>query len=249
MKLNVISQNVMCWQAEHNSYEERRVLLQKVFNNHGADLIGIQEATPTWKKYFDEDLRDFDGILKYRGEESREAVPIYWRRDRFEKIDGGWFWLSETPDMESRGWGAACLRITTWACLEEKETGGRFAFVNTHLDHVSEEARVNGIKLIVSFIAERFGADMPLILTGDFNTEPGSTTISITKELLSDTRDIADSANLGYTFNDIRNGEKMTIDYVFVSEQFKCSRMDIIDETVGKTRQSDHYAVIAELEL
>lgn len=249
MSIKVISQNVMCWEREDNSYRERRKMLRRVFELHSADLIGLQEVTPKWKKYFDRDLKDFDGIFKYRGEESLEAVPIYWKRGKFEKIDGGYFWLSETPEKESKSWGTACTRITTWVCLKDKTTGKSFAYVNTHLDHISELARVEGIKLIVRFIAEKFGKDMPLILTGDFNAEPGSETIRIAGELLRDTRHIAKSTTDEITWHAYGEHKSQIIDYVFVSEGVKCSKFEVIKETDGATVQSDHYAVAATLEV
>lgn len=239
----------MCWQAEHNSYDERHPFLSRVFNCHGADLIGLQEVTPRWNEYFKEDLKDFDGIFMYRAEDNKEAVPVYWKRDKFVKIDGGWFWLSETPEVSSGSWGTACIRITSWVCLEEKATGKRFAFVNTHLDHRSELARVEGIKLIVRFIAEKFGADLPLILTGDFNAEPDSETIRIANELLRDTREIADVSTDEVTFHGLGYEDPCIIDYVFVSDNVKCDSFEIIKETNGETAQSDHYGVGATLEV
>ncbi len=249
MSIKVVSQNVMCWEREDNSYRERRKMLRRVFDLHGADLIGLQEVTPKWKKYFEDDLEDFDNIFMYRAEDSREAVPIYWKKDKFEKIDGGWFWLSETPEVSSGSWGTACIRITSWVCLEEKVTGKRFAFVNTHLDHVSEKARVEGIKLIVRFIEERFGKDMPLILTGDFNATPESETIRIANELLCNTRDVADKTTDEITWHAYGKSAPQIIDYVFVSSGVKCTKFEVIKETDGDTVQSDHYAVGATLDM
>lgn len=249
MSIKVISQNVMCWERKDNSYRKRRKMLRRVFDLHGADLIGLQEVTPTWKKYFEEDLEDFENIFKYRAKESFEAVPIYWKKEKFNKIDGGWFWLSETPEVSSRSWGTVCIRITTWVCLEEKATGKRFAFVNTHLDHVSEKARVEGIKLIVRFIEEKFGKDMPLILTGDFNATPDSETIRIANELLRNTRDIAKVTTDEITWHAYGESDPQIIDYVFVSNGVKCTKFEVIKETDGDTVQSDHYAVGATLEM
>lgn len=249
MSIKVITQNVMCWSTDYNSHKERRPLLKRVFTDYGADLLGLQEVTPKWNDYFVEDLRDFDSIFKYRGENDREAAPLYWKRDKFVKLDGGYFWLSDTPDKESVGWGAACSRITTWVHLREKKTGKEFAFVNTHLDHTSESARINGIKLIKSFIAGKFGENMPIILTGDFNSTPDSATIKTAKEMLNDTRDVADISSDELTHTEFGRIPPNTIDYIFVTDNISCRRMEVIKEISGKTEQSDHYGVLAELEL
>jgi len=56
---------------------------------------------------------------------------------------------------------------------------GELVVVNTHLDHISEEARQKGTALIASRLAEQ---DVPVVVGGDFNCEPGS---PAHKELLS----------------------------------------------------------------
>ena len=35
---------------------------------------------------------------KYRAESEKEASPMLWRKDKFECIKTGYFWLSDTPD-------------------------------------------------------------------------------------------------------------------------------------------------------
>lgn len=250
MSVTVISQNAMCW--EHNEgalFKDRRPLLKKVAST--ADIICFQEVTPFWKECFEEDLAGYDSILVYRGEKlcNHEAVPIYWKSDRFEKMDCGHFWLSETPDVESVGWGACCLRICCWVMFRDKADGREFAVVNTHLDHVSETARINGIRLVCDFIAGKFGADMPLVLTGDFNSEPGSATIEAADELLTDARFAAGVGRDEITFHGFGREGACRIDYIYLSSGIGCSKFEIVKESDGKSVQSDHYGLRAVLEI
>lgn len=250
MKINIISQNVMCWEKENvGTYEIRRPLLKNVFRNYGADIIGMQEVTERWEKYFDNDLRDFGKFLVYRGKNNKEAVPIYWRKDKLEVVDSGYFWLSETPERESYGWCAGCLRITCWILFRCKETGKEFTFVNTHLDHISKEARINGLQLIYDFIEKRFGKDFPLILTGDFNAQPNSETISKADILLNSARNIAKKTTDEITFHGYSKDSGQIIDYIYLSRSITCNQFTIIKEFNDGIPQSDHYGIMAEIDI
>ena len=63
--------------------------------------------------------------------------------------------------------------MATWVVLHDREGGREFLFVNTHLDHVGQVARDEGVNLLRERI-EALRGDRPVILTGDFNSEPGS---------------------------------------------------------------------------
>jgi len=250
MSIKIISQNVMCWEKEEiGTFSVRRPLLKNIFCNYGADIIGMQEVTPVWEKYFDSDLKDFNKLLVYRGKKNKEAVPIFWKKDKLEALDYGHFWLSETPEVESFGWNAACLRITCWVLFKLKETGKIFAFVNTHLDHISEEARINGLRLIRSFIEKRFGKDTPLVLTGDFNALPDSETVKNANNLFSDARQVAKETTDEITFHGYSDSINQTIDYIYLSDNIQCEKFQILKEYDEGKPQSDHYGLLAEINL
>lgn len=248
MSIKVMSQNVMCWEKEGvGLFADRRPLMKKAVTEHGADIIGFQEVTPRWKEYFDDDLKGYEYILKYREERRLEGVPIYWNPKKVTAIDSGYFWLSETPDVESKGWDAKCVRITSWVLFESNETKSRFAFVNTHLDHVGENARINGIQQVCDFITEKFGKEMPLILTGDFNASPESETLNKANSLLVDARAIANITTDEHTYHGF-SGLKSIIDYIFLSKNISCKRFETVKESYNDVIQSDHFGIMAEIE-
>ena len=76
----------------------------------------------------------YDIFNKYRSESNLESTPILWKKDKFECLKTGYFWLSDTPEVESRGWDELynCYRICVYAILKEKATGKTFNFMNTH---------------------------------------------------------------------------------------------------------------------
>lgn len=104
----------------------------------------------------------------------RKYVPILFNKKKFDVLSSGWYWLSETPNVPgSKSWGTACTRVTTWGLFQLKGTTKRLLFVNTHLDHMSETARTEGIKLIRSMIASEVEKlkeipkeDLAIILVG-----------------------------------------------------------------------------------
>ena len=67
---------------------------------------------------------------------------------------GETFWLSESPEMASRGWDAALNRIVTWVHLQDRKSGKEFFHFNTHFDHKGREARENSARLILDKIKE-----------------------------------------------------------------------------------------------
>lgn len=58
--------------------------------------------------------------------------------------------------------------------LHDKLSNQKFAIFNTHLDHKSEDVKVNCIKLICKKINE---INLPTVLTGDFNSSRDSNAV------------------------------------------------------------------------
>ena len=246
MKLRIVTQNVMCWDTDGGEYPVRRVRMKRLFDRLDPDLIGAQEVTDRWREYFEEDLADYGTVFRFRGENDHEATPIYYKKDRFEEVESGVFWLSETPEVESRGPGAACLRTAIWAILREKESGGDVLFVNTHLDHCSNEARALGARLIRDFIKAH--GDMPAVLTGDFNDTSFSAAVETVKEFMGDSRLLAmESTEANTHASEFGKTADASIDYVFI-RGLTPVRYSIEKECDGRLALSDHYAVFVETE-
>ena len=251
MSFKIISQNVMCHgHIGKSSYRIRRPILKSVFRNHGADIIAMQEATPLWKLIFSNDLRDFDNVFAYRGKKDKEAVAVYWKRNRFNAIESGYFWLSPTPEIESIGWDAKNKRIACWALLRDKTTNKQFAVINTHLDHIGKKAQINGIKTILNFIRTKFKNSIPIVLTGDFNSQPRSEVLKCVSEFLHDSRSEAKVSSDEITFHGYGVTTPAVIDYIYLTKNISCSKFKIIKEFDKKGRtQSDHCGVFAEINI
>ena len=120
--------------------------------------------------------------------------------------------------------------------------------MNTHLDHVSEEARIKGIQQICEFIRSKFGESMPLLLTGDFNAVPGTPTIDAADELLTDVRRASGSNNFEKTYHGYGKNEGSCIDFIYINEQLGCSKFEVVKECEGEAIQSDHFGLRAMIE-
>ena len=140
------------------------------------DLIGMQEVLkPQFDDLSDRLSPDYGciGVGRDDGKTSGEYAPIWYRKDRFDLLDSGCFWLSATPDKPSVGWDAKYPRICGWARLRERSTGNTLYFLNTHFDHVGVQARKQSARMIVEWI--RSHADRgEAILVGDFNVDQRS---------------------------------------------------------------------------
>jgi len=67
------------------------------------------------------------------------------RADRYNLLRFDHFWLSDKPHTPGLlGWDAACPRMVTWVCLQDKRNGDTLFVFNTHLDHVGIQAREMG---------------------------------------------------------------------------------------------------------
>ena len=166
---------------EKNAWRNRAALNVATIERYAPDVIGLQEAQRGNLSSYRKRLPRYTHI---RGPRYGNIVPhdfntILFDPERLEPQDSGGFWLSETPEKHSRSWETRVARSATWALFRVLGTDLSFLHLNTHLDHVSAPARREGSKLIVERVAGisgRTGVDPPAIVTGDFNSRPGSRT-------------------------------------------------------------------------
>ena len=166
------------------------------------------------------------------------------------------FWLSETPDVAgSRSWETACTRICTWATFTDKKTGLDFTHFNTHLDHRSKLAQINGVKLIFQKMQE-ISPKGPVVLTGDFNVLPEDEVIAHAEKFMRNSTKITETPLVGptYTFTGYRimkDGveppHKGPIDYIFVNNEFHVRNLFVFDDIENDLYPSDHFPLVADL--
>ncbi|NUB92853.1 endonuclease/exonuclease/phosphatase family protein [Haloterrigena sp. SYSU A558-1] len=245
--------------SDEHSWDERLGRVTETVTEAEPDLLGVQEALAN--QY--DDLRnrleayEWYGVGRDDGDREGEMVPVAWRADRFEMLDRGAFWLSETPAEPSVGWDADLPRVTTWASLRHRESGRRIWFCNTHFSHVSETARAESARLILERARERAADGMDVVAMGDFNAKPSRNPYRIMTGLnddetspLVDPRREADTATVAGpwgTYHGFTNRVGDRIDYVFTGDTATVNwyrTLPILEDAY----RSDHLPVLTELE-
>ena len=251
-EITVISYNIRVGTANdgNNSWEYRKVATPAMITDQAPDIFGVQEACKFQIDYIKEQCPDYEsiGVGRDDGKEKGEHMSIFYNTKRIELIEWGTYWLSETPDVPSKGWDAAYPRSATWSLLHDKNSGNNFYYVNTHLDHIGREAQKNGLKLIVDNIRKMNSHNYPMILTGDFNVDYRDEVLSELNSMMSGARNFAEKSDTTITFNGWGELKSSVIDHIYYSGFSKCDLFEVINKSYeGCEYISDHYPVKAIL--
>jgi endonuclease/exonuclease/phosphatase family metal-dependent hydrolase len=178
--IKVMSYNVRYGTAKdgENVWDQRKDFMAEVIHGINPDLLGTQETLNFQRDFLAKALpsHQVQGVGRDDGKEKGEMTAMFWRTERFEKMDGGHFWLSEKPDEPgSMSWDTSLTRMASWLRLKDKANPAAkpIFWLNTHLDHRGKIARVEAAKLIRERL-KTLGKDCSLIVTGDFNSGEGS---------------------------------------------------------------------------
>jgi endonuclease/exonuclease/phosphatase family metal-dependent hydrolase len=173
--VRVMSFNIRYGTAQdgENHWDKRKEFLLATIQAFAPDLLGTQETLGFQRDYLAAQLPDYDvlGVGRDDGKAQGEMTALYFKRARFEKLDGGHFWLSETPDIAgSKSWDAALTRMVTWVKLRDRHNARAkpLLIFNTHFDHRGVQARLEAARLLRRRVAEA-SKTCRVIVTGDFN--------------------------------------------------------------------------------
>lgn len=250
--IRVISSNVRLIKGQdgENSWEYRKGAFPVMLQEMNPTVFGVQEAYAEQLAWINETAPQYAcvGVGREDGVSEGEHMSIFYKTDEIELLDWGTYWLSETPDVPSMGWDAACYRTATWTKMKVKATGREFFYVNTHLDHIGVEARRLGLALIVNKIGEMNpGSKLPMILTGDFNVTPDNEGLKDLNKIMKSARIYAKDSDTKGSFNDWGDEEEI-IDYIYYSGFSKCTNFKVVDQSfAGVPYISDHYPVVADI--
>ena len=224
-----------------NAWRFRRELVAETVRQQNPDILGFQEVLHHQLLELARDLPDYDhvGVAREDGRCEGEFAPIFFRSS-LQARGTETFWLSETPEVVgSQSWNTACTRVCTVLRLDG------FAVFNCHLDHISQEARTKGLRLIASRAQE------PAIIMGDFNVPEGDEALAELSHHVDTYRAIHPDGPEPVTYQgfnaELRLGEK--IDYIFVSPGIRILDAAVIQQDFSGRAASDHFAVVATIEV
>lgn len=254
--LKILDYNIRCTDdGEGKTIFDRSLRFEVIVDKYDPDLIGLQEATHNWIMFLEENLLDtYEMRYMYRAQSSKEATPLLWKKDKFELLDEGYFWLSDTPEVSSKGWGSKYFRICNWVKLKVKATGKEFLFFNTHLTGETTCA-INSGNLIIERAKELGGfTDYAVFLTGDFNFAPWSApygNLVATFEDFNDALGFDETAtNNGYNERDESSSSNSIKDYAMYSPDLVVPlEYKVLNEKILDGYISDHRGVYVEAAL
>lgn len=228
MTYNIPMGNILVTDGNgQNTWINRSYAIHRYLLDVQPDLIGMQE--PVRQSLIDMLVGIPNYALVGRGR-NKEAADggeyscILYRIDRFRVIDHGTYWLTDTPDEYSKVEGAGHYRIATWAYMEDIHSGARFLYTNTHLSYESEAVTLAQIKVLKKHmfeLNEKYGTNLPHLLTGDFNMYE-TETFNYNQVLNLKLR-MRDMWNIAREKKDNCSGAKMRIDYIYATTRVFCS--------------------------
>lgn len=245
-----------------DAWPHRREHVAGIIQSNRADVAGLQEALLEQVRYLAGRLSDYDwyGVGRDDGQEAGEFSPIFYRKDRFRRVEAATYWLSTTPDKPgSKSWDSSLPRILTCVKLEELQTKRSFWALNTHFDHRGETARRQSAKLIVER-AGRVAGSSPVVLMGDFNCGRESAPYRLLTSAenraeggeppFRDTFTVSAAPHAGpdSTWNGFKQIEPgRVIDFIFVRGTIDVGTHATLETKFNGRFASDHLPVMAEL--
>jgi endonuclease/exonuclease/phosphatase family metal-dependent hydrolase len=235
-----------------NAWEYRKELVVELILARGPHLLGTQEGTVPQLEYLAQHLPRYLPLIGHRDVDPTCQYPtIFYREDLFQVAESGEFWLSETPAVHrSTSWDSAFPRMATYGLFQERGRDLWFYFIDTHLDHISAQARLQGARMIREHF---FPLEKPLILVGDFNESPDS---PVYRQFLGPGSPLQDSwralhpageeATTQHNFDGSSRGSR--IDWILLSSLFRVKEAFIVTDNWNGRYPSDHYPYAAEVE-
>lgn len=233
-----------------NAWDIRKEHVAGLMLRHEFDIVGIQEPYQITIDDLDKLMPNYNKVTGPYA--TRSFLAIYYKKELFEMLNSGHFWLSETPDIPSKGWDSDEKRICQWAKFKHKGSKREFYYFNTHFYWKLVTARKNSGPLVARKIEEIAG-NTPVIFVGDLNSRPTESQVQRIKVLLNDASVVTQTPrkgpeNTGFP-GGVFEGEPHTrIDYIFVSKNIKVLDYTVHDDKYGDGRYpSDHLPISSNI--
>jgi endonuclease/exonuclease/phosphatase family metal-dependent hydrolase len=254
LPVSVMTFNVRYGTADDgpNRWELRKDIVVDTIASREPHIVGLQECLKFQADYIASRMSQYDHFgVGREADGGGERMEVFYRPDVIIPLESGHFWLSETPDVPgSRSWNSANVRMATWARYRHIATGRQFLYLNTHLDHRSEQARVEAARMLAKW-ANDAPDRLPVIITADFNAtaEQSSPWTILTQELRDAWLVASERVGPQLTWSSFNapTDEIRRIDWILVSPDVNVTKCETVTYNVDGRFPSDHYPVFAVL--
>lgn len=241
-----------------NHWNFRREAVGQMLNDLRPDILSVQEARHSQAEDLAAMLPAYEwyGIGRDGGDNG-EFNPLFIRKDRFEFLDKGHFWLAaDSTDKPVVGWDAALTRVAVWAKLRDRITNETIVALSAHFDHRGKQSRLESMKLVKQRM-ETLANGRPIVLLGDFNARPETDAYQFMVSESSGFRDARLVSRKGHTgpvdtftgFHGDTTKKPMLVDYVFISPHWQAIQTRTVESDWNGRQMSDHRAYFADLRL
>ena len=251
-ELNVMSYNIRYANASDKgdaAWDARKEASVTMIRDVKPDVIGMQEPRFSQAQYLIGELTEYEHYyLAPDDKDSQHRNAVWWRKDRFEMLAQGYFFLNEKDITQPiKGWGHNQFRTALWVKLRDRATGREFCLFDTHLDHIGKTARLEGARLNVERMRSIAGKRTPQFIVGDMNATagtPGGVCLEPYFKWLKSACEEAPQTDPRPTYHGFGKAKPLHIDHIF----YRCAeplRYQLLDSTgYGVQYLSDHYPIV-----
>jgi len=270
--LSIVTFNVLMDVVGHPlvpEWDQRKDACLAALRNTDADVIGLQETSPSQLRFLAAGLPEFDAwthqiqlpadFLAHFRSRFGPLVPadfaevaLLTRRDTLEVEGHDHWWLSPTPDQEfSAGFGNVTPRLAVRAYVTHRRTRSPVTVATTHIDQRAPLA-------MTETCMRQLGADLErgrsVIFFGDFNTHTDRRGYDLMlsrgwRDAYQAARPRPGDDEIPTFIDDGRKWTSRRIDHVlYRSSRLRAIEWVAVDPTAG-SRLSDHFPVVARFAL
>ena len=195
------------------AWPNRKDKVFEMIRKHDMDVCGLQEVTQSMSPDIISSLTEYtyvgygrdSGLENSESSSTGEQTGLIYKKDKYNELARGRFFLSSTPDSVSRVPNSMFNRLATWVKLQDKETLKEFIFASTHFDHPTDSAVADSVReqqaqYAVSNILSIAG-NLPIFFVGDFNAESNTSAYNVLTSTFNDSYNFLPVPEGGYVCN------------------------------------------------
>lgn len=244
-----------------NIWSNRREAIVKMVQSNDFDIWGVQEDYKKELNELNSRLNEYRRVGFPNHENGRLGSfnSIFYRRDRFELLDSGMFYLAEDETKPALWWNGKFIRSCSWAKFRINHGDVEFWVFNTHTDYAGGKVERESCKMLIRKIREIAGENAAVIIMGDLNFNQYSQGY----EILTKSGVVEDCINVAQkkikvagTFNNFEKDRKSDarLDHILVTKNINVLEYNVLLDTYpdqyGENRfPSDHFPVVVKINL